>query len=203
MKIAATYSHLNSVEYLLVHRKALWKEVKDVIEGVDASKCVAEDAASKSLRRQPLYSTRDLGTAIRSRLSRRGWQKACHDDWVTKDEQLTRKTAALPAGEQKSIIEAAGKVPFRSIKQTDFVKHRVAIEVQFGMCEHVAYDLFVKHMAFFIGNQIDVGIEVLPMKSLEQQMSSGVPYYEGEFYNVIRQGRSAPAVPVVLIGIEP
>lgn len=26
---------------------------------------------------------------------------------------------------------------------------------------------------------------------------------EGEFYNVVRQGRGVPAVPLVLIGIEP
>ena len=41
------------------------------------------------------------------------------------------------------------------------------------------------------------------MKSLQVEMSSGVPYYEGEFYNVIRQGRGVPAVPLVMIGIEP
>lgn len=41
------------------------------------------------------------------------------------------------------------------------------------------------------------------MKDLQTQMSSGVPYYEGEFYNVIRQGRGVPAVPLVLLGILP
>jgi len=40
------------------------------------------------------------------------------------------------------------------------------------------------------------------MKSLQSQMSSGVPYYEGECYNVVRQGRGVPAVPLVLVGIE-
>jgi len=40
------------------------------------------------------------------------------------------------------------------------------------------------------------------MKSLQSQMSSGVAYYEGEFYNVIRHGRGVPAVPLVLIGID-
>ena len=41
------------------------------------------------------------------------------------------------------------------------------------------------------------------MKSLQAQMSSGVAYYEGEFYNVIRNGRGVPSVPLVLVGIEP
>jgi len=65
------------------------------------------------------------------------------------------------------------------------------------------YDLFVKHLAFYIGDYIDVGIEILPMKSLQTQMSSGVAYYEGELYNVVRQGRGVPAVPLIIVGIAP
>jgi len=75
--------------------------------------------------------------------------------------------------------------------------------VQFGKYAFVAYDLFVKHMAFFVGNAIDVGIEILPMKSLQMEMSSGVPYYEAALYDLLRQGRSTLAVPLVLIGITP
>ena len=41
------------------------------------------------------------------------------------------------------------------------------------------------------------------MKKLQKQMSSGVGYYEGELYNIIRQGRGVPAVPLIIIGIEP
>jgi Restriction endonuclease BglII len=57
----------------------------------------------------------------------------------------------------------------------------------------VAYDLFVKHMAFYIGNVIDVGVEILAMKSLQKEMASGVGYYEGELYNLVREGRGVPA----------
>lgn len=71
-----------------------------------------------------------------------------------------------------------------------------------GKYAFVAYDLFVKHLAFYVGGQIDVGIEILPMKTLQSQMSSGVAYYEGELYNVVRQGRGVPTVPLVVIGIE-
>jgi hypothetical protein len=48
-----------------------------------------------------------------------------------------------------------------------------------------------------------VGIEILAMKSLQANMSSGPGYYEGELYNIIRNGRGVPAVPLVLVGIEP
>ncbi len=80
---------------------------------------------------------------------------------------------------------------------------RVALEVQFGKYPFVAYDVFVKHLAFYVRDQIDVGIEILAMKSLQSHMSSGPGYYEGELYNIIRNGRGVPAVPLVLVGVEP
>lgn len=107
----------------------------------------------------------------------------------------------LTADEQRQEIIDAGKTPIFSYNQTDFVKDRIAIEVQFGKYAFVAYDLFVKHMAFFVGDVIDVGVEILPMKELQAEMSSGVAYYEGELYNLLRQGRGSPAVPLVLIGV--
>jgi hypothetical protein len=107
----------------------------------------------------------------------------------------------MSSEEQKKEIEAAGEVPIFSYNQTDFVKDRVAVEVQFGKYSFVAYDLFVKHLAFYVGDYIDVGIEILPTKSLQAQMSSGVSYYEGELYNIVRQGRGVPAVPLIIVGI--
>jgi hypothetical protein len=81
------------------------------------------------------------------------------------------------------------------------VRDRVAIEVQLGKYSFISYDLFVKHLAFYVGDQIDLGIEVLAMKSLQAQMSSGPGYYEGALYDLARQGRGVPAVPLILIGI--
>src|SRR5438034_4623721 len=107
------------------------------------------------------------------------------------------------AEEQKAEIIASGETPIKSYNQTDFVKQRVALEVQFGKYAFVAYDLFVKHLAFYVGDQIDVGVEILPMKSMQSAMSSGIGYYEGELYNVVRQGRGVPAVPLVIIGVAP
>jgi hypothetical protein len=136
-------------------------------------------------------------------LSEQGWAESRVSYWVTKSERLIRQTLSKPADEQKAEIEAAGETPIFSYNQTDFVKDRVAIEVQFGKYSFVAYDLFVKHLAFYVRDQIDVGIEILAMKSLQSHMSSGPGYYEGELYNIIRNGRGVPGVPLVIIGIEP
>ena len=127
-------------------------------------------------------------------LAQKNWQESRVNYWVTKDEKLIRKTLSMPIDDQKQEIESSGEKPIMSYNQTDFVKSRFAVEVQFGKYAFVAYDLFVKHLAFYVGDTIDVGIEILPMKSLQQHMSSGVAYYEGELYNVVRQGRGVPAV---------
>ena len=203
MRIVATYSHLNGLEFLLVHKADLWNEVVDVIAHVDAEACRTKVSREKRMRGKLLYSPIDMNKRFAELLKKKGWRESRVNYWVTKSEKLVRKTLSLPPEEQRAEIEAAGEIPIFSYNQTDFVKDRVAIEVQFGKYAFVAYDLFVKHLAFYVGDQIDVGIEILPMKSLQSRMSSGVAYYEGEFYNVVRQGRGVPAVPLVLVGIEP
>ncbi|MCK4292552.1 MAG: restriction endonuclease [Planctomycetes bacterium] len=203
MKICETYSHLNGLEFLLVHSRKLWREIKAVITQVDGEKCKTKISKEKTMRGKLLYSPVAMNARFSELLKAKDWKESRVSYWLTKSEKLIRKTLSMSAEDQKKEIEAAGEKAIYSYNQTDFVKDRVAIEVQFGKYSFVAYDLFVKHLAFYVGDQIDVGIEILPMKTLQSQMSSGVPYYEGEFYNVVRQGRGVPAVPLVIIGVEP
>ncbi len=203
MKIAESYSHLNGLEFLLVHKPALWEEIQAAISDVDANKCRTKISKEKTKKGKMLYSPQDMNAAFTQMFRRRSWDESRVSYWVMRSERLIRKTLAMPAKEQKREIIAAGETPIFSYNQTDFVKDRVAVEVQFGKYFAVAYDLFVKHLAFYLGDRIDVGIEILPMKSLQSHMSSGVPCYEGEIYNVVRQGRGVPAVPLVLVGIAP
>ena len=130
-----------------------------------------------------------MNQAFRNGFRRHRWEERRNVFWVTADEKLLRDIYGLPEPEQKQAIEDAGHTPFKSYNQTDFVKERVAVEVQFGKYAFVAHDLFVKHLSFYVSDVIDVGIEILPMKELEQNMSSGVPYYERDLLNVLRQGR--------------
>jgi hypothetical protein len=186
-----------------VHKPALWEEVRCVIGQIDAGSCKTKVSAEARTLGKILYSPIALNSAFKQQLRAYKWHESRVSYWVTKSERLIRKTLSLTAAEQHKVIVEAGETPIHSYNQTDFVKERIAIEVQFGKYSFVAYDLFVKHLAFYVGDQIDVGIEVLPMKVLQQEMASGVAYYEGELYNVVRQGRGVPAVPLVLIGLEP
>ena len=203
MKISEVYSHLNGLEYLLVHKKNLWKEIQEAISEVDAKSCKTKISKEKTKKGKKLYNPNSMNKEFKKLLQKKKWKESRVNYWVTKDERLIRKTLHMHADDQKKEIESSGGHPIRSYNQTDFTKDRVAIEVQFGKYAFVAYDLFVKHLAFYMGDAIDVGIEILPMKSLQKEMSTGVSYYEGELYNVVRQGRGIPAVPIVLIGITP
>lgn len=201
MRIVKYYSHLNGYEHIKVHKRGMWKEIERVISSVDAAACRTKLSKEKRKVGRTLYSPIDLNRRYSGLLQERGWRESRTSYWVTADHQLIRKTMHLSPDEQRQEIVDAGKNPIFSYNQTDFVKDRIAIEVQFGKYAFVAYDLFVKHMAFFVGNVIDVGVEILPMKELQAEMSSGVAYYEGELYNLLRQGRGSPAVPLVLIGV--
>ncbi len=203
MRIVEKYSHQNGLEYLLVHKPALWREIKRVIRGIDASSHKTKQSKEKTKLGRILYSPIDLNNTFKARLNSLGWSESRVTYWVTHDQKLIRSTLQLPETEQRRMIESEGIAPILSYNQTDFVKQRVAVEIQFGKYSFVAYDLFVKHLAFYIRDEIDVGVEILPMKSLQREMSSGVGYYEGELYNVLRNGRGVPAVPLVLVGIAP
>jgi hypothetical protein len=203
VRIVTFHSHLNGWEFIKVHKPGLWREIEQSISRVDATKCRTKKSKEKRTKGKMLYSPIAMNKAMDMEFARHDWKKQITRYWVTEDANLIEKTLKLPVAEQKAKIEEAGKRAILSYNQTDFVKDRVAVEVQFGKYSFVAYDLFVKHMAFYIGNFIDVGVEVLPMKELQEHMASGVGYYEGELYNLVREGRGVPAVPLVLVGVAP
>lgn len=204
MKIAQKYSHLNGEEYLLVHHKKLYEEIEEVVNKIDAERLKTK--VSKEIRKQGnnLYSPIELNKHFHREFSKRKWIESRYNYYITLNRDLMEKSISMPASEQKKfLVEHGEKEPIYSYNQTDFVKEKIAVEVQFGKYAFVAYDLFVKHMLFYSGGVINLGIEILPTKKMQAQMSSGIAYYEGEVYNVMRQGRNSPPVPLLVLGIEP
>ncbi|MEW6652143.1 MAG: BglII/BstYI family type II restriction endonuclease [Bacteroidota bacterium] len=204
MQIAQKYSHLNGEEYLIVHHKKLYKEIIKTIEGIDASKFLTKESKEKTKNSKMLYSPIALNKIFNTRFKKLGWHESRYQYYITTEQKLLHELIALPYEKQKDFLVSKGiKSPISSYKQTDFVKEQIAVEVQFGKYAFVAFDLFVKHLLFYSGGVINIGIEVLPTKKMQSQMSSGVAYYEGEVYNVLRHGRNNPPVPLLILGIEP
>lgn len=204
LKVIQKYSHLNGEEYLLVHHKVLYREILDVIAAVDAGELRTKQSKEKTMKGKLLYNPIALNAEFKKLFRRKEWKESRYSYYVTTDYDTIQELLPLPLDRQKTHLSAKGvKTPIYSYKQTDFVKDRIAIEVQFGKYAFVAFDLFVKHLLFYSGRIINVGIEILPVKAMQTEMSTGIAYYEGEVYNVLRHGRNNPPVPLLIIGVAP
>ena len=204
MKIAQTYSHLNGVEFLMVHKPDLWSEIQTAIKNVDAKKAFTKISKEKRMSGKVLYSPTKLNQLFKLEFSKISWCETRTSYYVNEDLQTTMETVHITDKyKQKKEIEKNNFTAYSTYNQVDFVKERVAVEVQFGKYFSVQYDLHVKHTFFYERGDIDVGIEIIPRHSLMSQMSSGVAWYENELTNIVREGRSNPSVPIILIGVEP
>ena len=65
MRMVAHYSHLNGLEYLLVHKSGLWKEIEEVISSVDAEQCRIKVSGEKRMMGKMLYSPRAMNKAVK------------------------------------------------------------------------------------------------------------------------------------------
>ena len=173
MQIVARYSHLNGEEYLKVHSPELIEEVNQTIENVDAFACKTKVSMEKAKRGINLYSPVALNTSFEKEFYKFGWQQHRQTFWVTVNEKVMREVYSLPPDQQKQAIEESGNVPIKSNNQIDFVKDRIAVEIQFGKYAFVAHDIFVKHQSFFTAGLIDVGIEILPSKLWKKRCRRG------------------------------
>jgi len=203
MKIANYYNHLNAREYLIVNKPAQYDEIKNCLASIDANGYLKISCDKANLGRI-YYDQGELNNAIKAILNADGWSENVIQYYVTGDEDTTRKIVNIhDKDEQKSIIEERGFKSYSTYNQVDFQKDRIAVEVQFGKYFSVAYDLHVKHTFFYSRNDIDVGVEIIPTKAMEEHMDTGVPWFENEVTNVIREGRTNPPVPILILGIEP
>ena len=204
MKITAKYSHLNGFEWLQHHHSGLWDEIEEAIGAVDALACKTKISKEKTMVGKQLFAPKEMNKRIKEELQSRGWHNPDRYDFLlTDDAELTAKMIdeRMPLKEQKAFLEARGKEYHAGFTEADFFKDRVSIEVQFGKYSFVQYDMFVKHAADYMHDRIDLGIEIVPMKSLEREMSSGPSNYERNLHEILRQGRIFPPVPLVLVGI--
>ena len=101
MKISETYSHLNGLEFLLVHKPELWEEVRVVIKSVDAEKCKTKVSEEKRTMGQIFYSPKDMNKEFKAFLNEKNWAESRASYWVTRGERLIRKTLSMPPEEQK------------------------------------------------------------------------------------------------------
>ena len=205
MKIAAKYSHLNGLDWLIQNKPAIWNEIQLAIRKVDASNCKTKISKEKTIRGKMLYAPTDLNKCFRKEFG--GLPKWSRPGkkyfYCSSDPQITQRLIGLSLADQKELLLSKKLPLIKSYNEADFIKDRVSVEVQFGKYSFVQFDIFIKHAANYMQNEIDLGVEIVPMKSMEAEMSSGPPYYEKHLHEILRQGRIFPPVPLILIGVVP
>lgn len=203
MKCDKIYNHLNAEEYLLLRQSDSWNEILDAIRSIDANLFlkISNDDTKKG---EVLYSQSDINDEFERLLFPKGWKSTKTQYYVSEKPELTKELVKIKDKDaQKAFLDARNEIALDTFNQVDFVKNGIAVEVQFGKYFSVAYDLHVKHTFFYSLGTINVGVEIIPTHEFESRMDTGVSWWENEVANVIREGRSNPSVPIVIIGIEP
>ena len=203
MRIVDKYSHLNGEEFLIVHNQAIYDEIVDVVNKVDAKKFLTKQSNEKTKVGKILYDPDSINREFKRLFSHYNWEEVRRSYFISSQYDLVKILEPLSFEEQKRYLKEHNLDLLHSYNQTDFVKEKIAVEVQLGKYFAVTYDLFVKHLSFYNAGIIDLGIEIVPSKEMQMEMSSGVPFFEKEVHNVLRHGRTTPPVPIIIFGIEP
>ena len=187
MRIAGIYSFKEGKEIIEAKFAAELEETKAAIAAVDGTKHKTKVSKEKTMPGRILYKPGSMNKAFNREFFKRGWKKY-------------KVPCKYPTKFYTSDYEApdAARGAFREI---DFVKHRVGVEVQFGKYAFMVYNVCAKMTIFHNQDIIDVGIEIVPLKELANEMSTGVSYFEQFVWDLEHRGVADIDIPVLILGI--
>jgi hypothetical protein len=174
MKVVGKYSQKDGIEYISSRFPEELNEVYSIISSVNLGDFKTKVSKEKTMPGEMLYSPRELNTEYKMRFNALDW----HEYRIT-----------LPFGHG-------------AFREMDFLKNRLGIEVQFGKYAFMAYNVSAKMTIFHNHNVIDAGIEIVPMKNMAEQMSSGVSYFEQIKWDLENRGVADIDIPVIVMGID-
>ncbi|GAP17015.1 BglII/BstYI family type II restriction endonuclease [Levilinea saccharolytica] len=189
MKIVGIYSFNGGEKAVRANFSDELEEVRSILRHVDANQHMTKISKEKTMRDKVLYSPRSLNRSISDHFLEFGWEKKrVHCDYPTQ---------FYTAGYQ---VPQVSKGAFREM---DFIKNKLGVEVQFGKYSFMVYNVCAKMTIFHKMGFIDVGIEIVPVKELAENMSSGVSYFEQFVWDLERRGISNIDIPVMILGVAP
>ncbi|HWT01279.1 MAG TPA: BglII/BstYI family type II restriction endonuclease [Pyrinomonadaceae bacterium] len=188
LRFAAQYSFKDGLDEVTKRYPHLLAEIKEAITAVDASEAKTKLSREKTKIGRMLYSPVALNKAFQNELYPKGWQNLSVDcEYPT--------THYLEDYEIRSSLKGA----FRDM---DFVKDGLGVEVQFGKYSFMVYNVCAKMTIFRNLGFINCGIEIVPVKALALEMSSGVSYFEQFVWDLESRGVANIDIPVLIIGID-
>jgi len=187
MIIAGIYSFNGGKETIESAYARELREIRQIITAVDSAQHKTKISKEKTMPGRMLYKPGALNKVFRAEFEARGWHKhkvPC--DYPT--EYYTRRYAA----------PVLSKGAFREI---DFIKNHLGVEVQFGKYAFMVYNVCAKMTIFHKMDLIDVGVEIVPVKSFADEMSTGVSYFEQFVWDLEHRGVADIDIPVLILGL--
>jgi len=179
--IVARYSHKDGERFLKQEHIEELKEVEDVIASIDATQFKTKISKEKTMPGRELFSPKKLNKEFVKQFNERGWKK-----------ERIEMTTFIPE------IGASHK----GFREIDLVKSRVGMEVQFGKYAFMVYNILAKMTTFAKQRIIECGIEIVPMLSMANEMSTGVSYFEQIKSDLEYRGVADLDIPVLVLGVD-
>lgn len=179
MKITRAYSHKNGKAFIEEHFPQELAEIYGAVEAVDISLHKTKQTRESGARfrvGQLLYSPISMNKAIAANLSARGWRPY-------------RVTLRSPDSAHEGFREMDG------------IKNKLGLEIQFGKYAFMGYDILGKMPIFARRGLIVAGVELVPVKEIALEMSSGVSYFEQITADLSERGAADLDVPTLVLGI--
>ncbi|MBP6803556.1 MAG: restriction endonuclease [Chloroflexi bacterium] len=187
MKVAGIYSFNDGQKIIETHYSNELREIEATIAAIDANQHKTKISKEKTMPGKILYRPSSLNRAFSREFTSREWSKYkvfCNYpiDYYTPDY---KPSSALRG----------------AYREVDFVKNRIGVEVQFGKYAFMVYNVCAKMTIFHNEGVIDVGVEIVPVKELASEMSTGVSYFEQFVWDLEHRGVSDIDIPVLILGI--
>ncbi|EIJ43182.1 Restriction endonuclease BglII [Beggiatoa alba B18LD] len=189
MIIAAEYSFNQGKEKIEREYSSLLIEIKDVILQVDAVACKNKISEEQTKLDELLFSPKALNTQFKNFFALKKWSNHKIECNYSNDYYINGY-----------VPKSMGKAPYRDM---DFLKEKVGVEVQFGKYAFMVYNVCAKMTIFSKLAGITVGVEIVPIKDLADEMSTGVSYFEQFVWDLENRGVSNIDLPVLILGIAP
>lgn len=178
MRVVSEYSHLGGLEILKSNFPNEYEEILKVISSVKPSIKISKDKTKYGFE---MYDQKTINKQFKENFNQLGF-KAVKDKYTVE------------------YLDDSGK-SYSTFKETDFVKGKVGIEVQFGKYAFMLYDL-IKFQYFFNKKKISIGVEIVATKSMVDFMDTGVSFAEQLVSDIERLDRHFPSVPIAILVID-
>lgn len=188
MIIASEYSFKDGKEVLISKYPNLLNEIREIIGAVNANLYKTKKSREKTMPGKMLFSPKKLNKAFGKEFKKKKWKhRKVQCDYSTEHYTEGYSPKDLNKG---------------AFREMDFLKEKLGVEVQFGKYAFMVYNVCAKMTIFRNLGFIDAGVEIVPVKSFADEMSTGVSYFEQFAWDLKKRGVADIDIPVLILGVD-